>query len=494
MWELEGGISMTVDIASALADRNLLGAALPELESWGTWLACLKAAHGLELDKKERTAFEAVAGGRKSPSKPVRELWAIVGRRGGKSRVAAALAVYEAALVDHSEKLAPGETGMILVLAAAKDQAAVVFRYCVGFLEASPLLAGMIDTVSQDTITLKNGITIAVGASSFRTVRGPTLLGCVFDETAYWRDDTSANPDLEVYRAVRPALLTTRGMLVGIGSPYRRKGLLHDRHRDYFGKDDDRVLVVQGPTTAFNPNADKAEIARDTADDPEAARSEWEGEFRSDISSLLDDQLIDAAIDHTRPLELPPRQGIRYFGFVDASAGRHDAFSIGISHREGERIVIDVVRGRKPPFDPAQCAAEFAVLAKQYRCAEVVGDNFAGEWVAAPFKGNGVSYRQCEHPKSQLYLEGLPSFTRGQISIPDHPQLLRELRLLERRVSRSGNDTVDHPRGGSDDHANVCFGALWLAIGVGGLGPIRINPNFMAEIHRAAQMRAYRVL
>jgi hypothetical protein len=26
------------------------------------------------------------------------------------------------------------------------------------------------------------------------------LLACVFDETAFWRDETTANPDLEVYR------------------------------------------------------------------------------------------------------------------------------------------------------------------------------------------------------------------------------------------------------------------------------------------------------
>ena len=67
---------------------------------------------------------------------------------------------------------------------------------------------------------------------------------------------------------------------------------------------------------------------------------------------------IDAAVDASRPLELPPRDGIVYQAFVDASAGRHDAFCIGIAHREGETIVADVIRGRKPPFDPATVAGE----------------------------------------------------------------------------------------------------------------------------------------
>ena len=33
-----------------------------------------------------------------------------------------------------------------------------------------------------------------------------------------------------------------------------------------------------------------------------------------------------------------------------------------------------------------------------------------------------------------------------------------ELRLLERRTHRSGKDTVEHPRNGHDDHANVVCG------------------------------------
>ena len=74
----------------------------------------------------------------------------------------------------------------------------------------------------------------------------------------------------------------------------------------------------------------------------------------------------------------------------------------------------------------------------------------------------GVDYARSELPKSGLYLEGLPNFTRGTVSIPNHPLLIRELRKLERRTARSGKDSVDHGLSGSDDHANVLFGVLWL--------------------------------
>ena len=56
----------------------------------------------------------------------------------------------------------------------------------------------------------------------------------------------------------------------------------------------------------------------------------------------------------------------------------------------------------------------------------------------------------------------LPLFTRGLIELPDHPILLRELRLLERMPTRSGKDQVTHPRGVNDDYANAVAGAMRL--------------------------------
>jgi hypothetical protein len=97
-------------------------------------------------------------------------------------------------------------------------------------------------------------------------VRGRTIIAVIFDEVALWRDEVSAVPDLEVYRAVLPALMTTRGLLVGIA--YRKIGLLHQKWRDNFGVDGD-VLVVQVPLAAFNPQLQQTAIDAAISDDPE---------------------------------------------------------------------------------------------------------------------------------------------------------------------------------------------------------------------------------
>ena len=110
----------TISVDAALRDRQLLGAALGDLASWRTWSIALKGAFGLPLNDAERTIFDAIAGGRTPPARPVRELWAVAGRRSGKTRMAAAISVHIGAIEQHT--LAPGEVGYVLLLAASRSR------------------------------------------------------------------------------------------------------------------------------------------------------------------------------------------------------------------------------------------------------------------------------------------------------------------------------------------------------------------------------------
>jgi hypothetical protein len=237
------------------------------------------------------------------------------------------------------------------------------------FLEASPVLAREVKALKRHEIELR--ITIAVHSNSYRTVRGRTLVAAIFDETAFWRDESTATLDTEVYTAVLPALATTGGMLNGISTPYRKIGLLHQKWRDHFGVNDDDVLVVQGVSSVFNPSLNDAMLAAQRAADPTAASAEWDAAFRSDISAFLDDELIDAAIDHGRPLELPPVEGVVYRAFVDAAGGGPDSYAVAIGHREGDTCVVDVVRGTSGKFDPQSVTREYAALCRDYRESSV---------------------------------------------------------------------------------------------------------------------------
>ena len=449
-----------IAIDEALTNPKLLGNALGHVSSWSTWLTALRAAYGLPLDQQQREVFRSIAGGRQPPTERTNELWVIAGRRGGKSRISAAIAVHAALLQKH--KLAPGEVGYVLVLSQSVLQATVVLDYCLAFIQGSPILQQQLQSFTATEIRLAGNLVISVHPNSYRSVRGRTLICAIFDETSQWRDQDSALPDSECFRAVMPGLLSTHGLLIGISTPYAKRGLLYQKFKDHFGKDGD-VLVLRGSSITFNPTLSQAAIDRALADDPEGMVAEYDAEFRTDTSAFLSEADVDRAIDFDRPTELPPRGDLRYFGFADVSGGRHDASALAIGHREGERVIIDVIRAAPSPHDPQVVTAEYAALLKQYHLHHVTGDNFSQEWVVAAFASNNIIYEKAEWPKSKLYLEALPTFARGLISLPDLKPLRRELLLLERRTHVGGKDTVDHGRGGSDDLVNCVAGAIHLA-------------------------------
>jgi hypothetical protein len=454
-----------VAIEVALRDRNLLGAAFDDASTWAVWIAIAKAAHGRRLNEHERKLFAEVAGAREPPTRKVRELVCVASRRSGKGRIGAALAVHAALLTDHRAVLAPGEVGVVACVSPTRAQAQILLDYSVGFLEASPLLRGELADVTADEIRLKNGNVICTLTSDYRSLRGRTLLLALLDEASFLRDEMSSTPDIEAARALLPGLSTTGGMLCILSSPYRRSGLLYQRHRDHFGNDSADVLVIQAPSSLLNPTLSAELIEGHRASDPEAALSEWDAQFRSDLVQFLSEDLIELAIDRGRPPELSPQPGVRYHCFIDASGGRHDSYTIAIGHKDSSgRFICDVLRGKEAPLDPQAITKEYAALAREYNCLQITGDAYSADWVTTSYRECNSTYGCSDKNKSELYLEGLPSFARGLCSLPPHRRLERELRLLERHVSRAGRDRVDHGRGGSDDYANSLFGCLHLAM------------------------------
>ncbi len=445
-------------IDEAMADAKLLGAALGDLSTWSTWRTTLKAAIGVDLTEDEAATFAAASGGRKPPRGRVEQLWAIVGRRSGKTRMAALITSYLATCVDHSAYLAPGEVGHVLCLAPTQKQAHAVLGYCRAMLEASPILAQQIEAITSDEIRLSGNVCISVHPANFRTVRGRTLLAAVMDETSMWRDETSAQPDVEALRALLPALMTTKGMVIGISTPYAQRGLLFEKFRDHFGQDGD-TLVVKGSTVQFNPTADEGWIEKQLAADPEANRAEYLAEFRGDWSAYVDRDTVLACVEadvHERPFAVGPR----YTAFVDPSGGQHDSMTLGIAHRHGERVLLDTALEWKAPFDPTEVVTDIVAALRRYRCTQIIADRYAGAWVEGEFRKHGIYFKASDRDKSSIFLDALPLLTSGTAMLLDSPRLISQITQLQRETGKTGRDRVVKMRGAYDDLANAALGAL----------------------------------
>ncbi len=424
---------------------------------WSAWFAFLAAVFGLPMSKEQRAIYKRLTGRTQPPAEPFAEGWLIVGRRGGKSFITALIAVWLACFRDYREFLQPGERGTVLILAADRKQARVIFRYVRGLIDGVAMLSAMKERETTEEIELSTGVNIEITSASFRGTRGYTVVAALLDEIAFWRSDDSANPDDEIINAIQPGMATIpNSMMLGLSSPYARRGSLYQAHRQHYGKNSD-VLVWQADTRTMNPSVPQRVIDRAYQKDEAKARAEFGAQFRSDIESFLPRETVEAAC-RTEPLELPFDRANRYFAFVDPSGGGADEFCLAIGHQENEQTIVDVVRAQKGV--PANTVAEFASLLRDYLISEVVGDKYAGSWPADEFGRHGVRYTAADRPKSDLFRDSLAAFNSGRVEIPPDNTLVNQLSNLERRTARGGKDSIDHPPGGHDDRANVVAGLI----------------------------------
>lgn len=446
---------------SILDLMNAVGVTGP---TWEPWRSLLRCTFALPQGDEDRKFFTAHTGRTQTPTAPVSECWIVAGRRGGKSRMAALVALFKAMTFDAS-RLAPGELAVVPIISADRKQARVTLAYLRGMC-GNPVVAPYVHRVLKEGGELRTGVNVEVQTASYRTIRGYTVISAVLDEVAFWRDEaTSANPDSEILDALRPGMATIAdAVLFAISSPYARKGELHATYERYFGQDNPHVLVWNADARSLNPSVPEHVIERAYAEDPLAAASEYgrEGkvEFRRDVEAFLEAEAIRAVTVPDRR-ELPRLAGVRYVGFLDPSGGSQDAFTVAIAHREGsDRAVLDCTRERRPPFSPDAVVEEYATLLKAYGVQTVTGDRYAGEWPREAFARHGIQYVATDHTKSDLYRELLAPINAGRVELLDLPVLRTQFVGLERRVARGGKDSIDHAPGGKDDVANAAAGAL----------------------------------
>ena len=454
-----------MNIIQAIKDKNLFGAMFKDPASWHAWEIYLSALFGLPIDGADSGLFQRCTGLTRPPARRAGESFVICGRRSGKSFISSIIAVYLACFKDWRPYLSPGERGWIFVIANDKSQAGIIKRYISGILHGNRLLKAKIQGETKEEIELSGSVGIAVKTSSYRTLRGFTLLAAILEEMAFYRSEDSANPDREILAAVRPALATIpESVLLGISTPYSRTGVLWEQYKANFGKDGG-PLIWHAPTRIMNPTIDARLIETALKEDPQAARAEWEAEWRDDIEAFITPEIVDAVTIPGR-FELPRIRDAQYFGFIDPSGGRQDSFTLGISHRSDEgRIILDVLRERRPPFQPKSVVAEFSETLKAFGISEVEADAYAAEWVTEAHREHGITVKRSKMSASEIYLNFLPMVSNGTVELLENKRLHAQLTGLERRTRSGGKDLITHFQGGHDDLANAAAGACVMVEG-----------------------------
>lgn len=431
---------------------------------WKAWRAFLAALYGLPMDEQELAIYRRCTGRQEPSRRAAKEAWVIVGRRGRKSAIAALIGVYSAAFRDYKQYLAPGERAVVPILAKTKAEAKQIHAYAKAILSTGALSSLLQGVPTAESIELTTGVDLEIRAATVTAGRSRTVVAALLDELAFWRSDESATPDREILRGIRPAMTTIPdALLLGLSSPYATRGVLWEAFDTNYGKDGD-VLVWKADTLTMHRSPQiESEVARAYSEDPVAAAAEYGAEFRSDVQVFVTPEVVAAAIVRDRK-ELPPQAGIRYFGFTDPSGGSADGFTLAISHAEmGHKVVLDLLKEWEPPFSPGTVVREIAKELRRYNLRWVTGDHYGGEWPSVLFMEEGIGYELSDATKSQIYLDFLSIINSHACELLDDKKLKTQLLALDRKTSRVGRDSVDHPPGGHDDVANAAAGAVRMA-------------------------------
>jgi ribosomal protein S27E len=454
-----------MDIITAMENRQIFGDTFVS-PTWDVWKVLLRAIFGLPMDEEQRKVYTQFTGRRDVPTKQAMEAYLICGRRAGKSNISALITIYLACFRNYAAMLAPGETGVCVVIARDKRQAKVVFDYVWAFFK-NPVLKKLVEGKTTDAIRLKSGIVIEVTTQDFKAVRNRTVICAVLDEMAFFENETTGqNPDHELVSALRPAMLTIeQPLLLGISSPYTQRGVLWEQYEQNFGREDAPALVWKASTAEMHPNVSKVRLAHAYLRDPVAADAEYGAQFRKDeAAGLVSHAVVSARVVKYR-YELAPRERVAYRAFTDPSGGSSDSMTLSIAHSEGAKTVIDLIREVEAPFSPEVVTESFCSDLKRYGVTQVTGDNYSGRYAKDPFTKRGISYDLAERNRSELYLNLLPLLMSGTVELLDNAKLISQLARLERRTSNLGKDSVDHPKNEHDDVANCVAGVASLFSG-----------------------------
>jgi hypothetical protein len=413
-----------------------------------------------ELWPRQRELLAAVETG------PRMHVWA-VGRRSGKTTLAALVCLWDALLRPELDELVrPGETRYSVGVATNLAQARLLIAAARSIVEASPGLAALIESATDDELrfALPSGARTAVRAfpCSSRGGRGWPVSCLVMDEAAHFISETDGFQTADrVFEALAPstAQFGAAARILLCSTPYGTDGLFADLH----GKAESGELLdarAQSATTAqVNPTIEPEFLEQERSRDPDGFRQEYEAEFAGSGNAFLDFSLFDLA----PPGELPPEAGVGWTCGLDPSFSS-DPFGVAVvGHAPGEprRLIVGAVRAWRPRRRKPDSFEELASVQEEtlasiveflepYEVTSAITDQYAAKPVLDRLSRDGIYAQQLTMTatsKTAIYSELRSRLYNGSLAVPDNPDLVAELRRLRTRFA-AGSSSVVIPRAG----------------------------------------------
>lgn len=459
------------------------------------WVVAYKALEGEPLKPDELEIWRAMTGRDEYPGAAFLEMTSAKGRRSQGTKTATKYLAFKILTGEYRRFAPKGDRLHVPIIAQSRDVAREIMSYLSTFYQETDLCSEVAE-IFKTSIELKNGFVISVQTCSYRAPRGITAPLALLDELGVWRTE-GADVDREVIRSLTPAMVQfPNRRLILLGSPWVKAGVLFERFERRFESLD--RLVLHCPTPLMNPLISTEELAREQAADPQNYRREFLAEWLDDVDQFLPDSDIAAAV-RSGVREVPPADVLKgsYHAALDASGlSGGDKFTLAIGHRavrgSGRGLVLDALRGwSRAPVK--QVCDEIAGLLKSHGLRSAVADQYAFTFLRELLSQRGIEVRQLPftaRSKPEVMLELKTGLAQGRIGLLDHPESLRELRMLESRRTSGGNYSISAPRGAHDDFATVVALLVYDAKeGSSGSGFLAVGYNGANSVFRGDEIR-----
>ena len=425
-------------------------------------LTLLKCLYGMPLSWQERALWrrfcEKQVFARYKPTE-YDEALCLLGRQSGKSsRIGTTVALYEALAVER--EIPPGSRLAVLFFAPTLRQS--TFDQVAEKLRSIPEFAELIenDAAASGEIRLTNQVDLVSFSANPRTARGRTAVLAVVDEAAYIRTDSSFEMNLpELLESIRPSLIVQRGKLLLLSSPSGKEGPLFTAYEQRGDNPD--VLVWRAPSQAMNPAIDEKLLEREKRRGDSYYRREYCAEFVDSLSPFIPTESLEAAIRKTPAFERNNSDPFVCAG-IDLADKRDDcALSISsVRNVEGKnKVALLFAKAWKPTangHNVVKILEEMGQICRDFRVTKARGDQKSmstAEHILGQF---GIGFERVITDgagSEQMYRTFLATLNNGDVLLPEHDELLTQLRRLEEKTTDGNRFRVAGRRNSKDDLA-----------------------------------------
>ena len=303
------------------------------------------ARHALNLElwpKQEQILDELFQG------KINHAVWCL-GRRSGKSTMAAVAAIYMAfCQEDHfRRKVRKGENYYVCTIANDLKQAKIALDFIRQLLMNSPLEQEMVRETAFD-ITLSNNCVFQAIPASARASRGKAIAMAIFDECAFGLEGDANRGTKALFDAISPSIaqFAPYSKILELSSPFATDGVFYEHFQQAKSGEFKGMDAKQIPTWEINPglSLDSDFMQNAMKKDEENFAVEFGAQFRKNNAAFLQSEVIDAAINKNRKQNLPNQEyrGTYVLSLDPARGGvNRDEYVACIVHFEGQTLVVD---------------------------------------------------------------------------------------------------------------------------------------------------------